>query len=60
MTIRRMKGIDAAMMVIADSVIAHMRTSAMLYVKSAQVPINGKYTVLTTHATPALICVSVM
>lgn len=55
-----MKGIDAAMIVIADSVMAQMRTSAMLYVKPAQVPISGRYTVLTMHATPALVCVSLI
>jgi hypothetical protein len=53
-----MKGIDAAMIVIADSVIAQMRSPAMLYVKSAQVSISGKYTVLTMQATPALVFVS--
>lgn len=51
----RMNGIEAAIMVMADSVIAQMSTSAMLYVKPAQVPIRGMYAVFTTQATPALV-----
>ena len=46
---------EAAMMVMADSVMAQMSTSPMLYVKSAQVPIKGIYAVFTTQATPALV-----
>jgi hypothetical protein len=49
-----MNGMEAAMMVMADSVMAQMSTSPILYVKSVQVPIKGMYAVLTTQATPAL------